>query len=85
MPSVRAARSRRRGDECRAESAAAKEIRPVPPNLNAYAERFIRSATQECLDHFVVLGRRHLDHIVREYVQHGNTGRPNQEPGNLPL
>ena len=40
---------------------------------------------QECLDHFVVLGRRHLDHIVREYVEHYNTERPHQGRGNLPL
>ena len=60
-------------------------VAPVSPNLNACAERFIQSARQECLDHFVVLGRRHLDHIVREYVTHYNTERPHQGRANLPL
>ena len=27
----------------------------------------------------------HLDHIVREYVEHYNTERPHQGRGNLPL
>jgi putative transposase len=36
--------------------------------LNAYVERYVQTLKVECLDHFVVLGERHLNHIVREFV-----------------
>jgi putative transposase len=51
---------------------------PIPassPNCNPYAERVVRSARAECLDHFVVFGQRHLRHLLREFVQHYNTER----------
>jgi putative transposase len=55
------------------------------PNLQAYVERFIQSIQQECLDHFIVCGERHFDHLVREYVEHYHTERPHQAKGNVPL
>src|SRR4029453_7360650 len=33
---------------------------PRSPNLNAYAERFVRSIKEECLDRVVPLGEDHL-------------------------
>ena len=38
-------------------------------------EQFIRSVKGEALDHFVVFGESHLNHIVREYVEHYHTER----------
>jgi len=55
------------------------------PNLNAYAERFIQKLQQECLDHFVVFGCRHLDHLLKEFLEHYQTERPHQGIGNVPL
>jgi putative transposase len=52
------------------------------PNLNAYAERYVQSIKQECLDQFVVFGESHLQYLVREYEQHYNTVRPHQGLGN---
>jgi len=40
---------------------------PKSPNLNAYAERFVRSSTEECLHRVVPLGERHLRLLAREY------------------
>ena len=60
-------------------------VGPMKPNLNAYAERFVQSIQQECLDHFIVLGDRHLNHIVGEYVAHYHLERPHQGVGNRPL
>jgi transposase len=40
------------------------------PNANAYAERFIRTVRAECLDWTLILGRRHLDHVLRIYAEH---------------
>jgi putative transposase len=39
---------------------------------------------QECLDHFVVFGERHLRYLIREYVNHFHEERPHQGLGNVP-
>lgn len=52
------------------------------PNTNAYVERFIQSLQVECLDHFLVFGEKHLDYLVREYVEHYHEERPHQGLGN---
>lgn len=66
------------------EGASIHRVGPLKPNLNAYAERFIQTIQQECLDHFVVLGEKHLNYIVREYVAHYNTERPHMALGHPP-
>jgi putative transposase len=40
------------------------------PRANAYAERFVRTVRNECLDWLLIVGRRHLEHVLRVYVQH---------------
>jgi putative transposase len=40
------------------------------PRANAIAERFIGTLRRECLDHLLITGPRHLDVVLREYVQH---------------
>ena len=47
---------------------APKRLPIQSPNLNAYAERFIQTLKHECLNHFIILGRRHLGHLVHEFV-----------------
>jgi putative transposase len=39
------------------------------PRANAIAERFIGTLRRECLDHLLITGPRHLDVVLREYVQ----------------
>jgi putative transposase len=46
------------------------------PKANAIAERWVRSVRNECLDHLLVFGRRHLEQVLREYVAHYNAERP---------
>lgn len=48
------------------------------PNLNAHAERFVRSIKEECLQRVVLLGERHLRACVREYVAHYHEERNHQ-------
>jgi putative transposase len=48
------------------------------PQANAYAERFIRTVRTECLDWLLIVGRRHLEHVLRTYIQHYNRERPHR-------
>ena len=48
------------------------------PQANAIAERWVRSVRNECLDHVLVFGRRHLEQILRGYVTHYNAERPHR-------
>jgi transposase InsO family protein len=48
------------------------------PRANSIAERFIGTLRRECLDQLLITGPRHLDIVVREYVQHFNTHRPHR-------
>ena len=45
----------------------------------------MRTLRAECLDHFLVCGESHLQHIVKEFVAHYNAERPHQGVGNVPL
>jgi putative transposase len=51
------------------------------PNCNPYAERFVKTIKTECLDQFLILGERHLRHLLREFVVHYHTERYHQGLG----
>ena len=48
------------------------------PNANAHAERWIRSARAECLDHLLIANEAHLRRVLAEYVTYYNQARPHQ-------
>jgi transposase InsO family protein len=48
------------------------------PNANAYAERFVRSIKEECLDRLIPIGERHFRCAVAEYVEHYHGERNHQ-------
>ena len=73
------------GDILQAKNITVKKVGPRKPNQNAFAERWVQSVQQECLDRFVVFGEDHLRHIVSQYVEHYNEERPHQARDNLPL
>ncbi len=54
------------------------QLPPKSPDLNAYAERFVRSVREECLDRIVALGERHLREVLREYLEHYGRERNHQ-------
>ncbi len=54
---------------------------PSAPNAHAVAERWVRSARDECLDHLLIFGKRHLHRVLREYVTFFNQRRPHQGLG----
>jgi putative transposase len=45
------------------------------PNLNAYAERWVRSVKEECLSKVVLFGERSLRRALSEYVEHFHAER----------
>ena len=48
------------------------------PNANAYAERWVRTAREECLDKLIILNQQHLQRVMREWVIYCNIARPHQ-------
>jgi transposase InsO family protein len=48
------------------------------PNANAHAERWVRTLRADCLDRILILGRRHLEHVLRVYRRHYNEHRPHR-------
>ncbi len=52
------------------------------PNMNAYAERFVRSIKSECLDQMIFLGRESLVRAIAEYASHYHEERSHQGIGN---
>jgi transposase InsO family protein len=48
------------------------------PRANAFAERWMRTARRECLDHVLILRRRHLERVIGEFVGHYNAERPHR-------
>lgn len=69
----------------KAESVKLVKLPPKSPNLNAHCERVVQTLQHEALDHFVVFGEDHLNHIVSEFVRYYHEFRPHQALDNLPL
>lgn len=55
---------------------------PRSPNLNAFAERFVRSVKEECLDRMIFFGRSSLQRALTEYMAHYHNERNHQGVGN---
>jgi putative transposase len=58
---------------------------PRSPNLNAYAERWVRSVKEECLSRLILCGEASLRHALHEYVEHYHHERNHQGKGNVLL
>ena len=52
------------------------------PNCNAYAERFVRSIKEECLDRLVVFGERRFRRTLAAFAEHYHRERNHQGIGN---
>ena len=48
------------------------------PNANAYAERFVRSIKEECLDSLIPIGERHFRQVITEFIEHYHRERNHQ-------
>jgi hypothetical protein len=54
------------------------------PRANAICERVIGTIRRECLDRMLILGRRHLQAVLAEYVEHYNAHRPHRSLSQRP-
>jgi transposase InsO family protein len=57
------------------------DVIPTPvraPNANAFAERWIRSVREECLNKLLIINQAHLRRVMCEYIAFFNTARPHQ-------
>src|SRR5205807_760989 len=55
------------------------------PNLNAYAEGWVRSVKEECLSKVILFGEHSLRRALGEYVEHYHAERNHQGRGNILL
>ncbi len=63
------------------------ETNPLPkasPNLNGRCERFVGTLKWECLDKFIIFGKRHLDFLTAEFTEYYNMKRAHTERSHLP-
>jgi len=58
------------------------KLPPRSPNLNAYAERFVRSIKESCLERMIFFGEGSLRKGIREFVVHYHGERNHQGIGN---
>jgi putative transposase len=58
------------------------KLPPRSPNLNAYAERFVRSIKESCLDRMILFGESSLRRAAHEFVAHYLKERNHQGLGN---
>ena len=54
------------------------KLPPRSPNLNAHAERFVRSVKEECLDHLILFSEEQLRYVLTEYLQYYHHERIHQ-------
>jgi putative transposase len=54
------------------------KLPPRSPNLNAYAERFVRSIKEECLNHLVLSSEEQLHYVLAEYLEYYHHERIHQ-------
>ena len=68
----------------RAEGARIVRTPVRAPQANAMAERWVGTVRRECLDWVLIFGRRHLEAVLRVYVEHYNQHRPHRALGLSP-
>ena len=58
------------------------KLPPRSPNLNAHAERFVRTIKESCLERMILFGEESLRKAVHEFVEHYHSERNHQGLGN---
>jgi transposase InsO family protein len=61
---------------------ASVKLPPRAPNLNAYAERFVRTIKEDCLDRMILFGEHSLRNLIQHFSAHYHFERNHQGLGN---
>ena len=61
----------------------AVRLPPRAPNLNAHAERYVRTITEACLNRMIFVGERSLRPAISEFVMHDHHERNHQGLGHM--
>ena len=61
------------------------QLPPRSPNLNAFAERWVRSVKEECLSHLILFGERSLRKALTQFQEHYHEERNHQGKNNVLL
>jgi hypothetical protein len=59
------------------------KLPPQSPNLNAYAERFVKSIKSECLDHLILSSVEQLEYVLEQFCQYYHHERIHQSLGRI--
>jgi len=59
------------------------KLPPRSPDLNPYAERFVKSAKEECLNHLVLASVKQLEYAVNQYCEYYHHERIHQSLGRI--
>src|SRR5215470_1426989 len=54
------------------------KLPPRSPNLNAYAERFVKTIKESCLERMILFGEIHYENAVHHFVEHYHLERNHQ-------
>jgi hypothetical protein len=63
----------------------ALKLPPRSPNLNAFAERWVRSVKRECLSRLILIGEQSFRRALADYTEHYHAERNHQAKGNAIL
>ena len=58
------------------------QLPPRSPNLNAFAERWVRSVKSECLSHLILFGEGSLRRALKNFCEHYHGERNHQGKAN---
>jgi putative transposase len=72
-------------DVLRSEGVNCLALPPQSPNLNAFAERWVRSVKEECLSKLILFGEDALKRALDEFIKHFHSERNHQGKGNVLL
>jgi transposase InsO family protein len=61
---------------------ASVKLPPRSPNLNAHAERFVRTIKESCLERMILFGERAVRKATAEFMAHYHSERNHQGLGN---
>jgi transposase InsO family protein len=68
----------------RTEGIAVVKTQVRAPKANAFAEHWVGTIRQQCLDHMLIFGNHHLQRVLDAYAEHYNRARPHRALELLP-